>query len=246
VLKAQVELSKLEDRLIRRRQQRSTMEARMNTLLNRPVEQPFGQTTVLAYTPLKLERSSLKTALKENRPLLRAWRTRIEQSADKIALAHKNYGPDLSVFAAYTQRDVLQNGAGGADFISGGITLSVPLYFWRKQSKQVQENELRKSSVEENYQHVQNQVFFELDRILSDIKKNMQRLDLYKTGIIPQAAQSLNSALIGYQTDKIDFMTLVNNQLTLFNLELAYDKILSSYNKDIAELEYIAGGQLPE
>jgi len=246
VLKAQVELSKLEDRLIQLRQKRSTLEARVNTLLNRPTERPFGETVALGYKPLLLDRKAIKSALETNRPLLRAWRTRIGQSADRIALAHKNYGPDMSVFAAYTQRDLLSNGAGGANFISGGITFSVPLYFWRKQNKQVQESELRKNSVEENYQRIQNQVFFELDRVLSDIDKNKQRLNLYKTGIVPQAAQSLNSALIGYQTDKIDFLTLVNNQLTLFNLELDYDKILSSYHKNIAELEYIAGGQIPE
>lgn len=246
VLKAQVELSKLEDRLIRLRQKRITLVARINTLLNRQTQQPFGKTILPAYKPLAINRDALTSSLQDNRPLLKAWRTRIMQSEDRIALAHKNYGPDISVFAAYSQRDVLANGAGGADFISGGITLSVPLYFWRKQDKQVQETKLLKNSVEENYRRIQNQVFFELEKILSDINKNEQRIELYKTGIIPQAAQSLNSALIGYQTDKVDFMTLVNNQLTLFNLELAYDEIISSYNKNIAQLEYIAGGQIPD
>jgi outer membrane protein TolC len=50
--------------------------------------------------------------------------------------------------------------------------------------------------------------------------------------------------MIGYQTDKVDFLTLVNNQITLFNYELDYCRVISDYNKDLANLEYVTGIQL--
>jgi cobalt-zinc-cadmium efflux system outer membrane protein len=98
--------------------------------------------------------------------------------------------------------------------------------------------------IEELYKQVVNQVYFELENKLTSIEKNAKLVELFKTGIIPQASQSLESAMTGYQTDKVDFLTLINNQITLFNYELEYYRVISDYNKDLASLEYIAGIQV--
>ena len=245
VLKAQVELSKMLDRLINLKQKREKIEARLNALLNRKINRPYAKTAKISYRNLRIDQENLEQLILQKRPLFSAWQLRIEQSNEKVALAKRQYWPDFSVFAAYSQRDVLQNGLGGADFLSAGITFDIPLYFWRKQRKQVEENQLSKKSIEQRYSNVKLQTFSALDNAITEHKKNNERLELYKTGIIPQAAQSLQSAMIGYQTDKVDFLTLVNNQMTLFNLELEYERILSEQNKNIAELEYLAGGELP-
>ncbi len=241
VLKAQVELSKMEDKLIDLRQKREEVESRMNALLNRPIDQPLAKTSPLVYKPFSLNRDDLEQLILNNKPLFKAWESRIDQSREKISLAEKQYWPDFSVFAAYSQRDVLQSGMGGVDFLSAGVTLNIPLYFWRKQRKRVEETTLLKQSVEERYQNVKLQTFSALDNAISEHLKLDERVDLYESGIIPQATQALQSAMIGYQTDKVDFLTLVNNQMTLFNLELEYARILSDYNKNVAELEYLTG-----
>lgn len=246
VLKAQVELSKMIDRLITLEQKRSRLISKLNALLNRPAGRKFGQTDKPAFSSFTINQDSLSVKIEKDRPLLKAWRVKILQSDDKISLAKKDYWPDMSVFVAYTQRDVLQNGTGGVDFLSGGITLSVPLYFWRKQDKKITEEQFVKKQVQENYYNVRNNVLAELDIVLSDLDKNAQLVSLYKTAIIPQASQALQSAMIGYQTDKVDFLTLINNQMTLFNFELTYAGIISAYNKNQAQLEYIVGKRLQD
>ena len=246
VLKAQVELSKMIDRLITLQQKRSRLVSKLNALLNRPAGQKFGETDKPVFTSISISQDSLIEKIETNRPLLKAWRVKIAQSDDKVSLAKKDYWPDMSVFVAYTQRDKLENGTGGVDFLSGGITLSVPLYFWRKQNKKVTEEQFVKKQVQENYFNVRNNVLAELDIVLSDLDKNSQLVSLYKTAIIPQASQALQSAMIGYQTDKVDFLTLINNQMTLFNFELTYAGIISAYNKNQAQLEYIVGKPLNE
>ena len=75
-------------------------------------------------------------------------------------------------------------------------------------------------SLEDKYREVKNQVLFDIESTYTQIMKNKELKALYQTGIIPQAQQSLNSALTGYQVDKVDFITLLNNQMTLFNYEL--------------------------
>jgi len=232
------------ERVITLKQKREQLEANLNKILNRPVHQPVAKTIKPVYLADSYNRESLEKTTLEQRALLYAWRLRIEQRNEQAALAKKSYPPDFSVFLAYTQRNVLQSGMGGVDFLSGGVTFNLPLYFWRKQDKQVQEKQIARKQVEAGYQNVLNQVDAALDNALSEWDKNAQLLDLYNTGIIPQAAQSLQSAMIGYQTDKVDFLTLINNQKILFNFELEYSKILSAHYKNLAELEYVTGTKI--
>lgn len=244
VLKAQVELSKMMDKLIQLQQKREVLEARINTLLNRPVDAELGQASEPAFTDLAGNYENIKQISLENRPLIKAWQAMKKQSVERVNLAYKEYWPDFSIGVAYTQRDELQNGMPGYDFLSGGISLNLPIYFSSKQSKKVEESKYGQKAVEENYKNVINQVLFSVDNKWSEAQKNAKLVGLFKTGIIPQASQSLKSAMTGYQTDKVDFLTLINNQMTLFNYELDYYRVLSDYNKNIAELEFIAGANL--
>lgn len=244
VLKAQVELSKMTDKLITWKQMRKTAVARLNNLLNRPAQTKIATIKIPAFEPKKLNRDELEQKALGHRALLEMWQTRQKQSQKKVNLAKKDYWPDFALSLSYTQREVLKNGMGGVDFLSGGISLNVPLYFWRKQSKKVEERSFLKAQTDEMYSNIRSQILFELESTWVDLYKNAELEDLYRTGIVPQASQSLQSAMSGYQTDKVDFLTLVNNQLTLFNMELEYERIVSNYYKNLAELEFIVGSPL--
>ena len=244
VLKAQVELSKMIEKLIQLGQKRQAKQAQVNTILNQPVNTSLGKPEELHYISLEKNLDSLQTIAALNRPLIRSWESMREQSLLKVDLAKKDYWPNFSIFLAYTQRDELQNGSPGYDFFSGGISLNLPIYSGRKQSKKVEETMYHKNMIDERYQQILNQIDFELENKLTSAQKNAKLVELFKTGIVPQASQSLQSAMTGYQTDKVDFLTLINNQITLFNYELDYYRVLSDYNKDLASLEFLTGTQL--
>ena len=66
-------------------------------------------------------------------------------------------------------------------------------------------------------------------------------MGLYKDGIIPQSQISLESAISGYQVGDVDFLTLLNNLITLFNFEIEYYKQLAEHEISVAMLEQISG-----
>lgn len=241
VLRAQVELSKMMDKEITLAQKKVALIADINFLLSRPPSAALGNPAELQFVPLNYQYGELKELADQNRPLLKAWQAAFRQSEKQIRLAKKEYLPDFKLGVAYTQRDVLKNGMGGADFITGLVTVDIPLYFWRKQRKKVEETRYLQSSIAQQYADVQNQLYSQIESTLSELKKNARLVDLYKTGIIPQATQSLNSAIAGYQTDKVDFLTMLNNEMTLFNYQLDYYRFLSDYYIQIAELEALVG-----
>jgi outer membrane protein TolC len=166
-----------------------------------------------------------------------------KQSDLQVDLAKKEYWPDIGLFVAYTQRDELQNGNPGHDFLSGGISLNIPIYSGNKQSQKVEESQYTRIMIDERYAQELNQVKYDLENKRSSTEKNARLIELFQTEIIPQASQSVESALISYQTDKVDFLTLINNQITLFNYDLDYYRVLCDYNKDIASLEFLTGVQ---
>jgi len=64
---------------------------------------------------------------------------------------------------------------------------------------------------------------------------------LFKTGIIPQARQTVASMLTGYQVNKVDFLNLLRSQITLFNYETQYWKALTEANQALAQLSAVVG-----
>jgi len=133
---------------------------------------------------------------------------------------------------------------GGVDYLSLGVSLNLPIYSGRKQKQKVQEQQILVRSQEENLEALQQNIDAALDRELADLTRHADLLELYRSGIIPQAAQSLESTLTGYQTDKVDFLTLIASQMTLFNLELKQAHNLSDFEKDLVELEYLVGSPI--
>ncbi len=244
VLKAQVELSLMAERLINLHQRREGLEAKLNRLLNRPPTAPVGHVEAPVLRTQKYIFEQLSRQARENRPLLLAAEVKIQQGGDLTALARRNLLPDFGVSTAYTQRSVLQSGMGGVDYLSLGVSLNLPIYSGRKQKQKVQEQQILVRSQEENLEALQQNIDAALDRELADLTRHADLLELYRSGIIPQAAQSLESTLTGYQTDKVDFLTLIASQMTLFNLELKQAHNLSDFEKDLVELEYLVGSPI--
>ena len=80
--------------------------------------------------------------------------------------------------------------------------------------------------------------------LLAKLKKREKLVSLYKSGIIPQAEQSLESATIGYRVNKVDFLTLLDSRVTLFNYERELYESLAEYMIRLAQLEAMVGGDL--
>jgi outer membrane protein TolC len=81
--------------------------------------------------------------------------------------------------------------------------------------------------------------------MIADMASMTQRverqLELYQTGIIPQANLQINSAMSAYRVNKADFMTLLDSQMTLYKYELEYHQALTEYEKSMANLEAAVG-----
>jgi len=240
VIKAQLELSKMTDRLIMFRQQRETAVAALNNLLNRPADSPVHFNEELQMTDLAASFEDLTAIADQNRPMLKKMNHMIERSQLSVELAQKNYYPDFDIGASYGQRDdaPMQD---RADFVSAFVTLKLPLWYKQKESRKVAETEANVRKAQEEYRSMKNSIDSRIHILLIDIESSVQKIDLFKTGLIPQSRLSLDSALSAYKVNKVDFLTLVSNQINLYNLELEYVRAISEHEIKVAELESAVG-----
>ncbi|HWQ68483.1 MAG TPA: TolC family protein [Patescibacteria group bacterium] len=240
VLKAQVELSKLLDEQIRLEQSRQAAGAKLNAVLNRPSHTPLGRTEDVSMAETPTELTELQAKAMENRPLLKGFQEEIERSKAANALARKRYFPDLTMSLGYAFREdsaIVRR----SDFFSAGVSINIPIYFRTKQDRQVAETSALINSAREQYQAARNEVASMVKELVADIEKGRKLIDLLETGLIPQARLSLDSAVSGYQVGKVDFLTLLDNRVTLFNFEKEYYRTMGEYQMSLARLEWVVG-----
>ena len=243
VLKAQVELSKLLDEQIRLEQAHQAAAAKMNAILNRPPRTPLARTEDVVKDELRVDLKDLQAKALENRPLLKALQEDVERSKAANALARKQYFPDLTMSVGYGLREDSRL-VNRSDMFSAGFTINIPLYFRTKQDRRVAETSALINSAREQYQAARNDVLSLVKELASELEKGSKLIDLLQTGLIPQAQLSLDSAVAGYQVNKVDFLTLLDNRLTLFNFEKEYYRALREYQSSLARLEWVVGASI--
>jgi outer membrane protein TolC len=241
VFKAQVERSKMLDMRITLEQQRKSLQASMNALLYRPAETPVGNISDFDIKPLALSPAELR-AIAADRPVLKSLNAQIEKGKAMHKLAEKESYPDFNVSFEYMQRDQFE-GSNGDDMYSLGVTFNLPVQRERRHAM-VAESSTGTTMATEELNSLRNSIDAGIADLLAQLERRKKLTELYKTGIIPQAEQSLESATIGYRVNKVDFLTLLDSRVTLFNYEREYYDSLADYKIKLAQLEAMVGKQL--
>ena len=242
VFKAQVEHSKLLDMRITLEQQRKSLQASLNTLQYRPAETPVGAIPDFDIKPLIQSPEELRNIAYENRPMLKSLNALIEKGKAGHKLAEKEFYPDFNVAFEYMQRERFE-GSSGDDMYSLGVTFNLPVQRARRQAM-VAESSSEITMATEELNVLKNSINSGISDLLAQLERRRKLAELYKTGIIPQAGQSLESSTIGYRVNKVDFLNLLDSRMTLFNYERELYDSLADYQMKRAQLEALVGKEL--
>lgn len=235
VLRAQVELLNLSNALVTLEQERETAEARLNTLLNRPSDAPLGFPQPPAIPAVDPPLEMLQREAEESRPENRMQALAIRRGAESIKLAKRDLFPDVMAEVAYW--DVHD----GPNRWMASVKINIPWINKKKYDARIRENEAERSRAEAAHQAVINETALRIKEVLVRFQSSRRLARLYESGILPLAEQSLEAATIGYQTKKNDFLTLIEAQKNIKELELTYARTLTEIQKSLAELEEMTG-----
>jgi cobalt-zinc-cadmium efflux system outer membrane protein len=235
MLRAQVEISKTENDLLKIKDEISVEETRLNMLLNRNINSVFGIPEEISTNAANIPLDSLFKIARQHSPTLKATIWLKEKAKRMKSIAKQTYLPDFSL--KFTQEEM----SGGMTNRKYMVGLSVPIYFWGKQNEKVKEAEANIRVTEAHLRSVENKVLLETKKAKINVDNFKRTQTLYKNTIIPQAKASLNSTLSAYKANRSDFLSLLDSERTLISFELEHYKALSNLYKAIADLEEAVG-----
>ncbi len=235
VLKAQVEVSRLLDRLAVLRRESDTAEARINALLYRPPESSLGRLPELSRPKFDWSIEKLYEKALANNPKVRMNQKEIDRGELSIALAKKSFYPDFEVGFSYFNRHDMPEMYGLM------FRAKIPLYFWRKQRSELESVTSDLLSQRRQYDNTLSTLYLRLKDPFLKTTTDASLLDLYGGAIIPQATLALESSISSYRVGTVDFLSLLSNLSTLLEYEVKYYEVLADYYKALAILESLAG-----
>ena len=241
VLKAQTQLSKMTDELIKLGRERPVIEAELGRALGRSadVDAILPETLRLEETSLQLE--ALRETASKERPQLLGLQRLIDRNASALDLARKEYYPDFEVKFSYGQRDRMPDGTRRDDMVSLTVAINLPVWRERKLDPRVAEAAAMRNQALDMYQAQQIEVSSKLRQQVAGAEQSVKSARLYETAILPQARLTVESSLAAYRVNRVDFLTLLDNQMTVFNYEISHATALANYNKALAEIDLITG-----
>ncbi len=239
IYKAGLEKSKMLDMQITLKQQRKSLEANLNYLLYRPGDTPVGAIADFALPELSRTAEQLNKTALEKRPRIKSLTSLANKGLASHRLAQKEFYPDFNLSFEYMFREASMNDP-GYNMFSLGVTFNLPFQQERRKAMLTESTSETSMSTEElNSQ--KNSISFAINDALAKIDRRKRLVELYKGGIIPQAEQSLESAVISYRVNKVDFLSLLDGRLSLFNYERELYESQADYMMQLARLEAEVG-----
>ncbi len=238
VLRSQVEISLLRQRLTVFEQQRGTAQVRLNTLLFRDPEAPLPPPA--SFEPAKIGHSldELYTLAREQDTGLQREQRMIERNQYAVNLAQKDYRPDFNVGYMYQQRPDMP------DMHGFTVTANIPIFYRTKQREAVREQTEQLASSQRSKENRQTELSFAVKQQYLLAKSSEQLLKLYSQAIVPQSSLALESSMASYQVGAVDFLTILTNFTVVLDYEVSYYRELANYQMALANLEPLVGVEL--
>jgi len=245
IIRAQLELTRLDDRLTMLQQQMESAQQRLSEWIGAKARQPLTQTL-----SDKLDVESGLTIIQPNKerwlyeqiqqhPLLLAFEQRIEAMQTGVELAQQKYKPEWGLTAQYGYRDDDPMGRDRADLFSIGVTFDLPLFTGNRQDKEVGAATSRTEALRTDKLLLARKLMAELDTSNVRLMRLNERRTLYDQQLLPQMAEQAEAALAAYNNDDGDFAEAVRARIAELNAKIDFLAIKIERLKTIAELNYL-------
>ncbi len=240
VLRAQVEQSRLLQRLTVLKQQERMAQVRLNTLLNRDPEAAVGEPTPIQKSKFHYTLEEVYQMARDNDPSLKREQRMIERSQLAVNLARKDYRPDFTVGYMYQQRPIMP------DMHGFTVGVNLPIFYRTKQREAVVEATEEMIGARNSLEDRQNSVNFEVKQQYLSAKASEELVQLYSRAVVPQSSLALDSSISSYEVGKLDFLSMISNFQTILEYEIDYYQELTNFETALARLEVLVGRDLTQ
>ena len=220
VLRAELELSRLDDRIItierHQAEARAALGEWLGTAASRPIAATLPQWNEVPALP------DLRSALAVH-PAVAAAAAETRASDAGVDLARQRARPGWAVNVGYSARDGrLASGESRSDFLSVGVTVDLPFFRSRSVDSELAAALSERSAAKSSELAVQRNLASRLDAEYARWQDLSRRLELYEQRILNQSKDRAEAAMLAYQSDAADFADVMRGYIDDLNARIDY------------------------
>lgn len=249
VLRAQVELRKLQDVLVRLGRELNVAQADLARVLSLPPKSDLRAQEKLPETVVPEQLDRLYEVALRARPELEGRLQAIWREQQSVELAKLDYYPDVTLGVNWmyiTEKDSISPVRNGHD--NYGFLFSLNLPIWKeKLAAGVREAKNREAESASLYQVARDDTFRSIRRLTVQARALEEQIKLYnepQVGIIAKSEQALRVSFADYRVDKVDALSVLDNYTQLLNFRIQLARLESSLGQVLASLERAVGAKL--
>ncbi|MEE8377056.1 MAG: TolC family protein [Candidatus Aminicenantaceae bacterium] len=224
-LKAKNELNKIQAEL-------ALVKESLNSLLNNSLPSNFNVSGVLDYFPFSEEEDSLVAKTLLSYPLIKQKEFEVKAALNNLSRIKWRRLPDFKL-SGFSNKEL--------DGTNKGFGLSLDIPLWNFNSREIAEAEFLTRQYEAELRALRLDVSTEVKSKLSKLHLSEQTLNLFHTGLLKQAEESLKISEVSYQEGEISLIDYLDSQRTFFSIMFDYQNSLFNWNIDKASLEKTIG-----
>ncbi len=237
VLKAQAEISMLQQRLYELEQEEVVLKAKLNLFLNRRADSPLGFAVTEPQREFEVKAEELFSLAERERPEIKQARANIQRNQAERNLMRREFFPDYRLGLEYRS---FRTGDNMVMF-----TLGFDLPIWRaKYSAGVRESEKMIESSQAGLEAAQREAAFDVQDAYFKLLTARRTLELYQTALVPQAEARFEASEAGYRTGKVDFLDLLESERFLLSTRVMAVMAEGNIGMQLGRLERAVGTDL--
>lgn len=240
LLKTVVELSRLRDEVITFEEQEELASAALNTLIGRPPGTGIGPLTEPQEGAFLPALDVLQNLALTHQPELSAARLGVERARAELAVARNEYKPDFSVQGGY----MLMPRDTDAWMARIGITWPNAPWSRGKLTARIAEVNAAIDAANARVAAVESGLRLAVQQAYIKVKTAEQRAALLRTTVLPQSRHTVEVARVAYESNRGDFLSLIDDERTSLNIQLDYYRALAAREQALADLERAVGVEI--
>ena len=235
-MKAHVEQTMLEKDILMVEEERTTTTANLaaaigaNNLDGPELSKELHAPKVMANL------SDLSKTLEHRSKRIKEAQARVDESDALKSLAHLSYAPDFNLSYRRAVGTYFNQNA-----YSAAVEITFPLWFFAKQTGEVSAASAHADQAVRELEATRVDHVSEVKSLIAKVQSTGKLLEIYETGLIPQATSTLNSSRGSYRAGRSGFIELLDSERSLYNMQIAYYRTLAQFAENVAKLEETLG-----
>jgi len=245
VLRAQVEYSKLSNSVILYEKEARIAGDLLISLLGREDSASIDIPEPEPLKDLSLKEEDIVALARKDRPELKSVREMLEKARADSSLSKQEFLPDITL---KYKRDLVDGKLSRADQgeWAGSVGINVPIWFWGKQLSGVREARANFNAANADYKAAENTAVFEARSAFAKYEAARKLVEIYETGILPQATSAVTTARRAYESGTLSFLEILDSMRGLRDLQMEYFASVAELQVSKADLERMVGGDLDQ